>query len=78
MSVAVVRQFADAIAAETGIPASMLLSRRRGPGVRNARERLWAKLHARGWSSRQIGLYVGRDGSTIRHAIGGQHASPAA
>lgn len=64
------RALVAAVAAESGIPADDLLGRRRQPRVARARHLLcWCARDRLGWSYPKIGRVLGRDHTTVLHAV---------
>lgn len=59
----------SAVASATGIPASEILGRSHRWPVADARHVLAYALRERGWSYPRIGAALGRDHTTIMHAV---------
>jgi hypothetical protein len=64
-----VRQYAAELAAEHMISAEALMSRSRVEPVAAARLQLYRRLSDDGFNSLQIARWLGREGSTVRHAL---------
>lgn len=64
-----VRPLVDWIAMKHGLPAEEMLGRSRAPHVVEARLNLFVCLRGKGWSLPRIGRLVGRDHTTILHAL---------
>jgi hypothetical protein len=64
-----VRQYAADVAAAHGVTAETIFSEsRKGPAAR-ARRQLYQRLREDGFSSSQIGHWLGRDASTVRATL---------
>jgi chromosomal replication initiation ATPase DnaA len=57
------------VAARTGITEADILGRSRFREHFRARRMVCLELHARGWSYSRIGRLLGRDHTTISHAV---------
>lgn len=63
------RLLAVALEQETGIPADCILGRGRDAQVVAVRHRLWRMLHESGLSFVAVGMVVGCDHTSVRHAV---------
>ncbi len=61
--------FVDQVERETGVPAALILGRRRNKSVWEARRRLYLALRLYGLSLHEIGDLLGRDHTTIIHGL---------
>lgn len=66
------REFIAQVARRHGMSADWLLSRRRDAKTYAARHEVIHALHSRNWTNGQIGRLLGRDPSTIFHALRGK------
>lgn len=64
-----VREIAEAVAAETGVPVADIMSSSRKRIPVHARWEVWKRLAALGWSAGKIGRPWGYDHSTVMHGL---------
>lgn len=66
-----VHSYAQEAAQAHGVTVEAVLGRDRHPRVCDARNSVMSALYADGFSSLQIGRWLARDASTVRHALRG-------
>jgi len=70
-------RIAVSVALRHGVTETELRGPRRHPALVSARAELYRELRARGWSYTKIGVFVGRDHTTVLAAISGRRRRPA-